>query len=187
MSQKSEREYGLDRQQSLLRSVRPPRVPPPRPSHPNLWKIQATQSESQSVGTLPVCIKGKALKAQLWFISAHTLGRASAGLTGGDFTWTFFPLKNDEWKQLYFEKGFSSRRDYASGGLGHNMVLVLRGTPHSTTSRCPGEEKKSQDRVGRERGGVRGQVQSLKDLIATLTSSRSKESLLGLWSLDNRV
>ena len=65
MSQKSVREYGLDRQQSLLRSVRPPRVPPPRPSHPNLWKIQATQSESQSVGTLPVCIKGKALKAQL--------------------------------------------------------------------------------------------------------------------------
>ena len=43
----------------------PPRVPPPCPSHPNLWKIQATQSESQSVGTFPFCIKGKALKAQL--------------------------------------------------------------------------------------------------------------------------
>ena len=36
------------------------------------------------------------------------------------------------------------------------MVLVLRGTPHSTTSRCPGEEKKSQERVGRERGGGEG-------------------------------
>lgn len=83
----------------------PPRVPPPCPSHPNLWKIQATQSESQSVGTFPFCIKGKALKAQLWFISAHTLGCASAGLTGGDFTWTFFSPQKWWMKATVFRKG----------------------------------------------------------------------------------
>ena len=163
----------------------PPWVPPPCPSHPNLWKIQATQSESQSVGTFPFCIKGKALKAQLWFISAHTLGCASAGLTGGDFTWTFFSPQKWWMKATVFRKGvFLSDRLCRWWPRAHSATWCWFSGAR-LTRRLPGVWEKRRN-LKKGWGGGGGQVQSLKDLIATLTS-RSKESLLGLWSLDNRV
>lgn len=74
-----------------------------------------------------------------------------------------------------FRKGFSSRREDSSHVLGHTQISLS----HSAVSRAslglafPGvHEKRNVKKGGR-------QVQSIKDLIAALTSIRSKESLPG--------
>lgn len=158
--------------------------PPPRPRHSKHLENPGNSKLVPANWYLSCLYQRKRTETtSMIHISSHA-GTCICRYNWGDFTFTFSPLKNDEWKQLCLEKGFSSRRGYVS--------CVLSTLSHTAFSRAclglalPGVQEKRRNKK-KGWGGGRGQMQSLKDLTATLTSSRSKEFLLGLWSLDNHI